>query len=427
MKRFIWICWDALKELFSYGSTNKSKSSSQLLIITAIAVVFFIIWSSTSEVDRVVSAMGKAVPVDRLQTIQHYEGGRVESINVSGGQEVKQGDILLTLSPITTLGEFKVAKEKVARLAIELARLETEYQQKQVLKLPEELQKSYPELVQNAMLLFTDRRKGFEAETNAFRAREAAISAKILSNKALLSATEEEYRTTEALVNRGLEAPLALTRASKSLAESRAAFISAEQELSEERSKKIGWDREYFAEISNKLIEVRSQLAQAREEISITSDKAERTQIKAPISGTVNRVLVTTSGGTVQSGEPLVELVPSNSKLIVDAKVMPQDVGFIRIGQKVLAKFTAYDYSIFGHIEGRVAVIGSDSVSSEDGSQYFPVQITLSTETLGGETSGLRIRSGMEAQVDVITGKRTIFEYVFSPITKTLDNSFRER
>jgi len=138
-------------------------------------------------------------------------------------------------------------------------------------------------------------------------------------------------------------------------------------------------------------------------------------------------VLVTTSGGTIQSGEPLVEIVPSDSKLVIDAKVMPQDIGFVRIGQRVLAKFTAYDYSVFGHIDGVISFIGSDSVSEEDGLKYFPVQIALSRELIGTADKQLRIRAGMEAQVDVITGKRTVFEYVFSPITKTLDSSFREQ
>ena len=123
MRRMLWILWDAFRELFSYGSTNKARAASQLLFITLLSVTIFVVWASTSEVDRVVTAMGKAVPVDRLQTIQHYEGGRVESINVTVGQAVEKGDVLLTLSPITTSGQFKVAKEKVARLAIELARL----------------------------------------------------------------------------------------------------------------------------------------------------------------------------------------------------------------------------------------------------------------------------------------------------------------
>ncbi len=427
MRRMLWIVWDAFRELFSYGSTNKARAASQLLFITLLSVTIFVVWASTSEVDRVVTAMGKAVPVDRLQTIQHYEGGRVESINVTVGQAVEKGDVLLTLSPITTLGQFKVAKEKVARLAIELARLETEYRGSSTLVIPKEFKKAYPELVRNASLLFADRSKRLLAESQASRAREASINAKILASKTLLGATEEEYRVTQELVKRGLEAPLAITRASKTLAEARASVVSSEQELVEERSRRISWEREYYADVSDKLIAVRGQLAEAKEDISVTADRAERSQIRSPIFGTVNRVLVTTSGGTIQSGEPLVEIVPSDSKLVIDAKVTPQDIGFVRLGQRVLAKFTAYDYSVFGHIDGVIAVIGSDSVSEEDGLKYFPVQIALSRELIGTADKQLRIRAGMEAQVDVITGKRTVFEYVFSPITKTLDSSFREQ
>lgn len=427
MRRILWIVWDAFRELFSYGSANKARAASQLLFITVLSVTLFVVWAATSQVDRVVTAMGKAVPVDRLQTIQHYEGGRVESINVTVGQAVKKGDVLMTLSPITTLGQFKVAKEKVARLAIELSRLETEYRGSSALAIPDDLKKAYPELVRNATLLFADRSKRLLAENQAFRAREASINAKILASKTLLGATEEEYRATQELVKRGLEAPLALTRASKTLAEARASVVSSEQELAEERSRRISWERDYYAAVSDKLIDIRGQLAEAKEDISVTADRAERSQIRSPIFGTVNRVLVTTSGGTVQSGEPLVEIVPSDSKLMIEAKVTPQDIGFVRVGQRVLAKFTAYDYSVFGHSDGVISVIGSDSVSEEDGLKYFPVQIALSSELIGEAEKQLRIRSGMEAQVDVITGKRTVFEYVFSPITRTLDNSFREK
>ncbi len=427
MRRTLWLVWDTFRELFAYGSTNKARAASQLLFIAVLSVTLFLVWATTSEVDRVVTAMGKAVPIDRLQTIQHYEGGRVESINVRVGQAVKTGDVLMTLSPITTLGQFKVAKEKVARLAIELARLETEYRGSASLVIPDDFKKAYPELVRNASLLFADRSKRLLAENQAFRAREASINAKILASKTLLGATEEEYKATQELVKRGLEAPLALTRASKALAEARASVVSSEQELAEERSRRISWEREYYADVSDKLIDIRGQLAEAKEDIRITADRAERSQIRSPIFGTVNRVLVTTSGGTVQSGEPLLEIVPSDSKLVIDAKVTPQDIGFVRLGQRVLAKFTAYDYSVFGHIDGIISVIGSDSVSEEDGLKYFPVQIALTSELIGEAEKQLRIRSGMEVQVDVITGKRTVFEYVFSPITKTLDSSFREK
>ena len=427
MRRFVWLAWDLLKAMFSYDSTNKGRASSQLLFVAFISVVLFVLWATTSEVDRVVSAMGKAVPVDRLQTIQHYEGGRVEAINVRGGQKVRQGDVLLALSPITTLGEFSVAKEKVARLAIELARLEAEYFGKKTLEVPDELNRDYPSHYRNSLLLFLDRTKRLTAERDAFRAREASITAKILASKTLLSATLEEYKATQELVTRGLEAPLALTRASKTLAEARAAVVSAEQELAEERSRSVSWEREYFSQISNELIDLRAQLASAREEIRITADRAERSQIKAPISGTVNRVLVTTTGGTVQSGDPLVEIVPSDSQLFIEAKVRPEDIGFLRVDQRVLVKFTSYDYSVFGHVNGAVKVIGSDSVKEEDGAQYFPVEVLLDSQSVGTGSERLDIKAGMEAQIDVITGKRTVFEYVFSPITKTLDNSFREK
>jgi Multidrug resistance efflux pump len=157
------------------------------------------------------------------------------------------------------------------------------------------------------------------------------------------------------------------------------------------------------------------------------ADRAERTAIRAPIDGVINRVLVSTEGGTVKAGERVVEMVPSDSSMVIEAKVSPNDIGFVRASQAALVKLTTYDSSVFGALEGNISVVGSDSITEEKGDQYYLVKIELTKTFLEKGDMRLQLRPGMIAQVDIITGKRRIYEYVFSPVTKMLKESFREQ
>ena len=181
-------------------------------------------------------------------------------------------------------------------------------------------------------------------------------------------------------------------------------------------------------EILAEMTKVRTELTQVNESLLVSADKADRTAIRAPISGTVNRVLVSTTGSTVRSGEPIVEIVPEDSRILVEVNVSPQDIGFIRRGQPALIKFSAYDYSIYGPMKGVVDIVGSDAITNESkGTTAFLVKLALDGPYVGVDGSTLPVIPGMEAQVDVITGKRTLMGYFFSPFSKALDTSFRER
>ena len=212
------------------------------------------------------------------------------------------------------------------------------------------------------------------------------------------------------------------------MAEAESAVVASEQDLKRSQAAYSSALSQRQEEILAELTKVRTELTQVNETLLVSADKADRTDIRAPISGTVNRVLVSTTGSTVKPGEPVVEIVPEDSRMVIEVNVVPQDIGFIRRGQRALIKFSAYDYSIFGPMDGSVDVVGSDAIDTGKSDETaFMVKLVMAGPYIGTNGAKLPIIPGMQAQVDIVTGKRTLMAYFFSPFSKAMDTSFRER
>jgi len=415
-----------LRETFSYDIENRERMTSQFLFIIFGIFVIGILWSVLAELDQVVSAQGKVISSGRLQVVEHFEGGRVQKIHVKTGQEVNSGDLLISLVPIQAEGEFNVAKENNAGLAIRLARLNAELSQTNKLDLPDQVLKDYPDIVRTELALLKEKQSYFQSQQLQKRNDIASARARFNSADSGLSAAKEETRVVKQLVERGLEAKLSLVRAEKSLAEATSAMLVAKEEILKAEQALSSFIKEYQTNLLNEITKSRSEFSSSRENVRISADKSDRTTLRSPVSGTVNRILVTTEGQTVKAGEPVAEIVPSGSSVIIEAKVTPADIGFVRLKQRALVKLTTYDYSIFGALDGFVSVIGSDSITEEKGEQFYVVKIELASNYVDSGKN-MTILPGMIAQVDVITGKRTIFNYIFSPLTKVMQESFREK
>lgn len=419
--------WFIGRETFSYDVDNRERMTSQFLYI--ITAIFFVavLWSIFAEIDQVVSAQGKVISSDRLQSVEHFEGGRVSKIHVKTGQVVKKGDLLISLSPVQTQGELNVARESFTLLTIRLARLNAELTQTPVFDVPELVRKEFPDIVRTEQSLLKERLSQYSSQLSQKRNDISTARSKLTAAEVGLTAAREESTVIRQLVERGLEARLSLIRADKMLAEANSAMLSAKEELSKAESGLLSFLKEYQSGVLAEMTKTRSELSGSRESVKVSGDKNERTAVRAPISGTVNRVLVTTEGESVKPGEPIVEIVPGESSIIIEAKVSPGDIGFVRLKQRALVKLTTYDYSIFGALDGSVSVIGSDSVTEERGEQFYIVKIDLNKSYIDSGKTNLMIIPGMIAQVDIVTGKRTAFQYIFSPITKVMQESFREK
>ena len=416
-----------IKETFSYDLENRERFSSQLLFVVTAFFVLLLFWMYFAKLDIVVNAQGTVISSARLQVIEHFEGGRVDKIHVRAGQAVKKADVLIELSPLQSQSEYSVSLDNVAALTARLSRLTAEYDGKNALKIPKKIRDDFPEIVRSERRLLRERQAQYKSQLLQRRSDINSAKARLDAAKTSNDAAIEELSIMRKLVERGLEAEISLVRADKAAAEANSALINALQDRDKAEAAFAGYMQEMQATILTELTKVRGELATAVGGSAVMADRAERTAIRAPIDGVINRVLVSTEGGTVKAGERVVEMVPSDSSMVIEAKVSPNDIGFVRTSQVALVKLTTYDSSVFGALEGNISVVGSDSITEEKGDQFYLVKIELTKTFLEKGDMRLQLRPGMIAQVDIITGKRRIYEYVFSPFTKMLKESLREQ
>ena len=416
-----------IKETFSYDLENRERFSSQLLFVITAFFVLLLFWMYFAKLDIVVNAQGTVISSARLQVIEHFEGGRVDKIHVRAGQTVKKADVLIELSPLQSQSEYSVSLDNVAALTARLSRLTAEYDGKNAFKIPKKIRDDFPEIVRSERRLLKERQAQYKSQLLQRRSDINSAKARLDAAKTSNAAAIEELNIMRRLVERGLEAEISLVRADKAAAEANSALINARQDLDKAEAAFAGYMQEMQAAVLTELTKVRGELATAVGGSAVMADRAKRTAIRAPIDGVINRVLVSTEGGTVKAGDRVVEMVPSDSSMVIEAKVSPNDIGFVRASQTALVKLTTYDSSVFGALEGKISVVGSDSITEEKGDQYYLVKIELTKTFLEKGDRRLQLRPGMIAQVDIITGKRRIYEYVFSPVTKMLKESFREQ
>ncbi len=406
---------------------DRDRPDTHLMWVIFLSFVAFSGWAYFSEIDRVVTANATAYPYAKLQTVEHFEGGRVDKILVQKGDEVGKGDLLITLSPIQTLGELTIQTDQVAELSVKQSRLLAEYENIASFEVNKNFLEAHPEIVAQERAIFRERVRQRKVEMEAKVAEVDSAKAKLSAAQAGLRASDEEFKTMKLLFEKGLEPELSFIKAEKSHAEAISSLETARQEVIRSQSAVDATLRDYQTTILQELSEVRSNLTAARENIRVAADKADRSELRAPSAGIVNNVLVSTVGGTVKPGETVVEIVPEGSQIFIEANIAPADIGFIELGQATLIKLTAYDYSVFGSLSGQVTVIAADTTTEESGEQFYKVSVQPLTKYLDSNGRELQVIPGMEAQVDIIVGKRSVLDYLLSPLLRVTQESLREK
>ncbi len=421
------------------GSQVKRAS---LLLLWAIALFFLIIavWITFAEVDTVTRADGRVIPSAKLQVIQNLEGGIVGEILVKQGQSVEAGDRLVALSAVQHDSDMKSRYQQLIALEARAARLLGLANGTQP-KFPKSVIESAPELMAVETSAYLSKKLEHESQLVVLSAQleqktreldEARIA--LLTTKKSLEFGREERATIARLVERGLEPRLELVRVDRSMAdqEGRAEVAAVTIErigsaINEIRARKDALVRQFRSEALNELNRTMADLSALRQTMPALQDKVTRTEIKSPMKGIVNRVFVSTLGGVVRPGDPIVEVVPADDQLVVEALVLPKDIGFVKLGQPARVKITAYDYSIFGAMEGVVQNVSADAVPNEKGEAHYQVRIETRTKAIEIIDKKLPILPGMQAQIDIITGKKTILQFLSKPIVAVKENAFRER
>ena len=377
------------------------KASFVLINAILILVVVVLVWAGMSSVDEVTHSEGRVIPSAKMQVLQNQEGGIVQKINVKQGDLVQSGQVLVNLSPTQFGADFESKKQQVLSLMAKEARLQAEVEGKELVFTPD----------------FSDMAKDYVAiERAEFYNRKMRLRADMAVIENQLKNASSELEIIKRLVDRGLEPQLERIR--------------TEARVDEARGKLESLKRQAKTEASSELSKTAMELNPLRKALPALADRVERTYVRAPMKGVVNRVLVTTLGGVIKPGEAVLELVPSDDVLVVEAQVRPQDIGFVKIGQSANVKISAYDYSIFGSMSGQVTQISADAVSREERGQtvyYYIARIETQTSVMNSLGKKLPIIPGMQAQVDIITGNKTVLNYLLKPIVGMKENAFRER
>ncbi len=403
-----------------------SKAAQYLLYAIAGLLFIALLWAAIAKLDRVTRGDGKFVPSNHLQQVQYFEGGIIKEILVKPGASVKKGDVLVRVDPTQINAQMTQGKDGYNALAARIARLEAAAAGAP-LAFPAGLESAAPDIAANERKLLDARKSEFEAAlaVEAGKLAEAGAALDYANETHALAA--QELQIVEPLVRKGIEPKLELIRARQRAAAAQGEKQRAEIALKSATSETDRIKSTYFASIADELAKAKAEMSGVSGELPALADKVARTEVKSPIDGVVHRVLVATIGGVVQPGQTIVEVVPHGATPLVEAKIKPADIGFLRVGQDARVKVSAYDSSTYGAIDGKIETISPDAIEDEkDGQRHFLITVRLDDPTLATKDGALPLMPGMAAEVDILNGKRTVLAYLLKPIAEVSNKALQE-
>lgn len=404
-------------------------------------ILLTLVWMSFAKLDISVHAVGQVIPSSRVQQIQSLEGGILRQIAVREGQAVKRGDLLAYVENLQYDAELGEHRQNLWAMRAAIARLDAELSGRSP-AFPGEIVEQAPDLVAEQRKLWMSRvRERDDALETARRQivqrREELAEAKsrIASLTSLLATARETLAMEEKLQAQGagaradlLRTQQEVTRIQGDLDAARTTVPRLQAAIQEGQSRAAQVQSSFLAEASRERSDLEAKVAAMGEQLNASRDRVARREMRSPMDGVVNRLLISTVGGVAKAGETIMELVPVQDTLLISARVKPSDIAFIRPGQPAIVRITAYDSSIFGSLSGKVLRVGADAVQDERKEQfYFEVFLETDRNYLGEPEERLTISSGMAADASIHTGKRTLMEYLLKPVVKTFDKALRER
>ncbi|MBA6244531.1 MULTISPECIES: HlyD family efflux transporter periplasmic adaptor subunit [Psychrobacter] len=386
---------------YKYTPTKPQVNRSRLSIwIALIGIVTLIVWASFAKIDQVTRAQATVIASARTQEIQASEGGVLTQLAVTEGEEVKSGQLLVVLEEERAKAAVDNSASKTAALTAKLARLNAEIFEKPLV-FPKGVQ-DYPEYVQNQRALYNRRRQ--------------AINEEVSSLEKMLVLARQELRMNEPLLKYGDVSQADVIKLSRQVAD-------IEAQINNKRNK-------YFEEAQAEMTKAQEELDTELEQLRDRAQVLEEKRLMAPTEGKIKNINVTTIGGVVKPGEVIMQILPTSSDLVIDAKVSPADIAYVKEGQEATVKLDAYDYSIFGAMKGTVNYISPDTLMEQTpkGEEpYYRVLIVINGAEFKGRGDEIVIKPGMTASVDIKAMERTVLSYLTKPITKTLSEGLGER
>ncbi|WP_068310109.1 HlyD family type I secretion periplasmic adaptor subunit [Polycladidibacter hongkongensis] len=426
--------------------TRPPRAASRILYLGLLLLGSALLWASMAELEEVTRGEGRVVPSRQLQVVQAPERSIVLAINAQEGQVVDQGDVLVQVEDTLFAAQLGEVEQRYSSLNARVFRLQAEATG----QLPDfaaagEQAKKQPELYRGFLAaeeqVFLARQQQLsndlavlQAQANQRTQERRQLIAERDKLNASISLLAREVEINSELFKRKVLPEIEFLRLQRQLSEmqgqlaiTQASILRAKSGL-DEASERLRSARSNFAtRAREELSAAQAERAIATETLQAAQDRAKRTELRSPVHGIINHVKISTIGAVVQPGEALIELVPLEDTLLIEAQVRPQDIAFLHPGQPVTVKITAYDYSTYGGLKGTLERISADSNKDEQGNSYFKLLVRTEKNYLESETERLPIIPGMVASIDILTGKNTVLGYLLKPINKVRTEALRER
>lgn len=419
------------------------RMSSHIFLFTIVAMFAAgLFWADRAMVDEVTRGDGRVIPSSQMQVIQTLDSGLLKEILVREGEIVEAGQVLLRVDDTNFASRAGELEAQRRSLLAQIARLQTEVAGGTEIAFPEELVDDHPEIAASELALFLARQQGLESQTSILRQqlqqREQELE-ELRVNEAQyassLDLARQELAIYEPLARTGVVAEVEVLRLRREvndldgrLRAARGALPRVESSIQEARDRLAEAALTFRSEAQAQLNQRRSELSVIDQSLRAAQDRVSRTDIRSPVRGIVNSLSLTTIGGVVQAGSELMQIVPLDDSLLVEARIRPADVAFLSPGLPATVKITAYDFSIYGGLRGTVERISADTLADpENGEAYYEIVVRTERNFLGTQDAPLAIIPGMIASVDILTGEKSVLDYILKPLTKARDEALRER
>ena len=419
---------------------TRPKTLHWVLMAFLVTITLFLIWAPVAKIDEIARGSGKVVPNGQNQVVQNLEGGIVSEILIKEGDFVEKDQILIKISNEKSNSTAASNELKSFYLQAQIKRLESVLK-KEPFVFEASDNKDLQDFLKNENELYLTNKKQLESKImilkEQIRQKENELKdarQTINHMKFSVDAISKEVEMTKPMVEKGIRSQVDFLKLQREQSDARQKLQSVVLSISKidseilEINKKI--DETYQindSETRQKLNEIITSLRDLEANSIASTDQVFRTIVKAPSNGIVQKLHINTIGGSVKPAQDLIEIVPTDYKLIVEVKLLPKDIAFIYHGQKAIVKFSAYDFSIYGGLDGHVINISPDTITEKDDKTYYLVRIETEKNFIGDKGKSMKIIPGMVADVDIITGKKTILDYILKPILKTKQYTFTER
>jgi len=429
-----------MSEVSAATLESEHRLGHSLLIFT---LVFFLVaawWAYETSLDEVTRGDGKVVPSSKIQVIQNLEGGILSEVLVVEGQVVEQGQVLLKIDDTRFSSSFRETELKYYELLARSTRLRAESQDIKFI-VPPEVADADLMLAENEMALYKTRQLELQSAVRVLKQQKAQRQQELVERQARQTQlkrsyelSDQELKMSEPLVEAGVLSEVEILRLKRSVNDlfgemeaNRLAIPRIRSAINEAHQKIEEQNIQFRTDAAGQYSEVNAELARTNETVFSLEDRVTRTQVRSPVKGTIKQLKINTVGGIIQPGMDLVEIVPIEDNLLIEAKIRPADIAFLRPGQEAMVKLTAYDFSIYGGLPAKLERISADTITDEKDESFYLIYLRTEKNYIDSSKGMLEIIPGMTTSVDILTGKKTVLDYLLKPILKAKNEALRER